>query len=417
LSIDGLDVVDGSISAADVLDGSIGAADVNGTQVQWRVSGVCPDGQFVRSVNQDGTLNCGLDSTSIGDITAVTAGTGLLGGSPSGEAALAVSFAGPGAAPTVARSDHTHQMGASTTNTAAGAQAMQSVTTGDSNTALGESSLTALTTGLFNTAVGRRALALLTDASQNTAVGALALNGLSANVLSNTAIGAGALVVLQSGQLNTAVGAAGLFNNTTGSGNVAVGGQALISALGSANIGIGANAGSGLTNGDFSIYIGNDGDNESNTIRIGSSPTQSRAFLAGVRGVATDTNDAVPVVIDGKGQLGTVSSSRRFKEDIADLGDIGRRIQQLRPVHFRYRQAAADGSHPRQYGLIAEEVAAVLPELVARDAAGEIETVKYHILPTLLVAEVQRLERERARQAQEIAELRALVNSLAHRGR
>ena len=403
------------IDGSDVLDGSIGAGDVDTAQVQRRVSGVCPAGQFVRSVNQDGTLNCGLDATSIGDITAVTAGAGLLGGGATGDVALTVSFAGPGVAPTVARSDHTHQAGSSTTNTAAGAQAMSSVTTGDSNTALGESSLGAMTTGLLNTAVGRRALALLTEASQNTAVGALALNGLSSNVLNNTAIGAGALVVLQSGQLNTAVGALGLFNNTSGSGNVAVGGQALISALGSANIGLGANAGSGLTNGDFNIYVGNDGANESSTIRIGSSPTQNRAFLAGVRGVTTGIADAVLVVIDSNGQLGTVSSSRRFKQDIADLGDVGRRIQQLRPVHFRYRQAAADGSHPLQYGLIAEEVAAVLPELVAHDAAGEIETVKYHILPTLLLAEVQRLERERARQAQEIAELRAIVNALTQR--
>jgi len=105
--------------------------------------------------------------------------------------------------------------------------------------------------------------------------------------------------------------------------------------------------------------------------------------------------NAVPVVIDSAGQLGTVSSSRRFKEDIADLGEVARGIQGLRPVRFRYTAPFANGARPVQYGLIAEEVEKVLPALVAYDTEGKPETVMYHVLPTLLVSEVQRLERER----------------------
>ncbi|MFN7979510.1 MAG: tail fiber domain-containing protein [Vicinamibacterales bacterium] len=130
---------------------------------------------------------------------------------------------------------------------------------------------------------------------------------------------------------------------------------------------------------------------------------QTRAFIAGIRAVTTGANDAIPVVIDSTGQLGTVSSSARTKHDIADLpADVGARLQQLRPVQFRYNQAFANGEQPLQYGLIAEEVEQVLPELVAMGKDGAPETVKYHVLPSLLLAEVQRLSRE-------VAELRALL--------
>jgi hypothetical protein len=113
-----------------------------------------------------------------------------------------------------------------------------------------------------------------------------------------------------------------------------------------------------------------------------------------VRGITTGNNDAVPVLIDSGGQLGTVSSSRRFKEDIQDMGDASRGLMRLRPVTFRYRQAFADGSKPIQYGLIAEEVADVYPDLVAHSADGQIETVKYQLLDVMLLNEVQRQQAE-----------------------
>lgn len=104
--------------------------------------------------------------------------------------------------------------------------------------------------------------------------------------------------------------------------------------------------------------------------------------------------------------------SRRTKDDIADLGYTSRAILKLRPVQFTYRQPFADGSRPVQYGLIAEEVAEIMPELVARSRNGDIETVKYHVLPTLLLAEVQRLERARAGAESERDELRSRVETL-----
>ena len=119
-----------------------------------------------------------------------------------------------------------------------------------------------------------------------------------------------------------------------------------------------------------------------------------KTFIAGVRGITTVNPNAIPVVIDSAGQLGTVSSSRRFKEDIHDMADASRRLLQLRPVTFRYTQAYADGAKPIQYGLIAEEVAEVFPELAVRGADGQVETVHYETLNVLLLNELQRQERQ-----------------------
>src|SRR5207247_8768608 len=117
-------------------------------------------------------------------------------------------------------------------------------------------------------------------------------------------------------------------------------------------------------------------------------------FVGGVRGVTTASNDAVPVLIDSAGQLGTVNSSRRYKEDIHDMGDASRGLLRLRPVTFRYRKAFDDGSKPIQYRLIAEEVAEVYPDLVARSADGQIEAVRYQLLDVMLLNELQRQQAE-----------------------
>ena len=113
-----------------------------------------------------------------------------------------------------------------------------------------------------------------------------------------------------------------------------------------------------------------------------------------IRGVTTGHPSGIPVLIDALGQLGTISSSRRFKEDIHDMGDATDRLLDLRAVLFRYKQAFADGEKPIQYGLIAEEVAEVFPELVVYDEEGRPETVKYHLLSTMLLNELQK-EHER----------------------
>lgn len=121
---------------------------------------------------------------------------------------------------------------------------------------------------------------------------------------------------------------------------------------------------------------------------------QGSFFAAAVRGITSGNNDAVPVLIDSSGQLGTVSSSQRFKEDIADMGDASGGLMRLRPVTFRYTKPFADGSKPIEYGLIAEEVAEVSPDLVAHSADGQIETVKYQVLDSMLLNEVQRQQAE-----------------------
>lgn len=173
--------------------------------------------------------------------------------------------------------------------------------------------------------------------------------------------------------------------------------------------------GSVLSAGSFNIYVGAQagGATESNTIRVGRSAQQTRAFIAGIRGTTTGNNNAQTVVIDGAGQLGTVSSSRRTKFDIAGLdAAVTSALQALRPVQFRYRRAFADGSTPLQYGLIAEEVQDVLPELVATDHEGQPASVKYHVLPALLLADVQRLERERQALQAEVAGQRRAIGEL-----
>jgi hypothetical protein len=119
--------------------------------------------------------------------------------------------------------------------------------------------------------------------------------------------------------------------------------------------------------------------------------------------------DAIPVMIDSAGQLGTVSSSRRFKEDIRDMASTSQRLLQLRPVTFRYRQPFGDGSKPVQYGLIAEEVAEVFPELAVRGADGEVETVQYQTLSVLLLNELQKLQRAANRQEDLLREQRRNV--------
>ena len=278
-------------------------------------------------------------------------------------------------------------------NTASGFDALKFNSTGKHNTASGFAALESNTTGGSNTASGVGALAGNTTGNGNTASG---LNALYFNNASyNTASGYAALESNTTGTDNTASGAEALLYNTTGSNNIAIGVNAAlnVSAENSSNIEIGSEGSSG----------------DSGAIRIGTSPNQSSFFAAGVSGVTTGLNDAVPVLIDSNGQLGTVSSSRRFKEDIQDMGNASEGLMRLRPVTFRYKKLFDDGSKPIQYGLIAEEVAEVYPDLVARSGDGQIETVKYQLLDPMLLNEVQRQQKEMQAQQTEIRDQKALV--------
>jgi hypothetical protein len=285
-----------------------------------------------------------------------------------------------------------------------------SPTSSPSNVFLGQQAGNTTMTGYNNTAVGLAALLNDTTGGGNTAIGAGALS-VNTTANNNTAIGGSALAENTAGAANTATGGSALLHNTTGNVNVANGAAALLNnTTGSDNIAIGNSAGSNLTTGNDSIDIGNPGmAGESATIRMGTSGTHTRAFLAGVRGVTTGLNDAVAVMIDSAGQLGTVSSSRRFKQDIADMGDASLGLMRLRPVTFRY-PASLDPTGSRQYGLIAEEVAEAFPDLAVFDKDGRSETVRYHVLIPMLLNEVQKDRRTIADLASRLERLEVLVN-------
>jgi hypothetical protein len=159
---------------------------------------------------------------------------------------------------------------------------------------------------------------------------------------------------------------------------------------------------------------------ESGVIRIGTvtgtTSTQSATYVAGIYGVKTATAGTA-VFIDSSGQLGTVSSSIRYKEDVQPIADASERLMKLRPVKFRYKKADASGAKPIQYGLIAEEVAKVYPELVVRDATtGRIDGVRYDELAPMLLNEIK-LEKQQFTerldaQAAQVRELQAAVLAL-----
>jgi endosialidase-like protein len=235
----------------------------------------------------------------------------------------------------------------------------------------------------------------------------------------NTAVGARALAANSTGANNVAVGRDALVGNVGGINNIAIGRAALADSIdGIQNIAIGAAAGAALTSGSGNIYIGSVGlAVENDTLRIGSG--LSRAFIAGIAGQGVDGATDAPVLVDANHKLGTSPSSRRVKQDIADMAEASQDLRRLRPVTFRYRPEAGRGS-TLQYGLIAEEVAEVYPELVVRDGAGAPQTVKYHVLPALLLNELQRQARMLAEKDQELqaqrgqlAELAATVAALA----
>lgn len=258
----------------------------------------------------------------------------------------------------------------------------------------------------FNTADGTFALANVTSGCDDSAFGYQALlNDTTGG--ENTAVGVNALVGSSSlwvtGSSNTAVGMSALNSDSTGSNNTAVGRLALqANTSGHNNIAVGYEAGENLTTGNNDIDIGNAGvGGESDKIRIGTSGTQTAAYIAGISGAPMSTGDVV--VVDSAGQLGVFTSSARYKRDIQAMGGRSQGLLKLRPVTFRYKQ---DPQGERQYGLIAEEVAQVYPELVGHGPDGKVQTVRYHELIPMLLNELQHEFAQLQRQQREISELK-----------
>jgi hypothetical protein len=301
-------------------------------------------------------------------------------------------------------------LGSNTTgsaNTATGFEALLSNTTGRNNTACGVEALVSNTTGRNNTACGVSALLSNTTGNGNTANGRAALQSNTTGDF-NTATGNFALFSNSTGSENLAYGSGALFSNTTGNSNAAYGGDGLFgNTTGSFNVAIGFEAGSGLTTGDNNINIGayvSGSAGESNTIRIGTQGVQNATYVAGIMGKTTPRG--TPVFINANGQLGTVQSSARFKEQIKPMGNASEAILTLKPVTFRYKKEI-DPERTPEFGLVAEDVEKLNPDLVVRDADGKAYTVRYEAVNAMLLNEFLKEHRTVQEQQKEIDALKA----------
>jgi hypothetical protein len=291
-------------------------------------------------------------------------------------------------------------------NTAVGTDAFLSNSSGSSNNASGYGALQANTSGSRNNAAGAFALAN-SNGNDNNGVGYVALYANTSGTLNN-AVGNFSLFANTTGSNNSAVGYGALYKNTTGSNNNAQGFYALQNnTTGSNNIAVGQYAGTSLTTGSSNIDIGNYGvAGESGVIRIGSSATQVAAYMAGV---STSTITGAAVYVSSSGRLGVLASSERYKTSVAPMGARTDNLLQLRPVTFHLK---SEPQGPLQYGLIAEQVAQIYPELVIRDDAGKIQGVRYDALAPMLLNEVQQQKAQLSEQGAEIRDMRKQVAEL-----
>ena len=306
-------------------------------------------------------------------------------------------------------------------NCAFGAFGLFNNTNGFSNNAVGDSALLSNVHGAQNTAVGDLALANndITGAGLgnfNTAVGAETLLA-NTNGDSDNAVGAYALSANTTGVFNQAMGVLALSSNTTGAANIAVGDSALGSLAGSSsfNTVIGDLAGGNLTGGSDNIYIGATSGGpavESGAIRIGDPLFVSGCWIAGIFGNLTP---GVPVYINALGKLSTTPSSQRYKEDIKRMEKASEALFALNPVTFRYKKEF-DATGTPQFGLVAEEVAKVNPDLVYRDNDGKIYSVRYEAVNAMLLNEFIKehriVEKQQATMASQEAQIKWLTETV-----
>jgi hypothetical protein len=284
-------------------------------------------------------------------------------------------------------------------NTAVGSEALQNDTEGGAEVAVGFQALLDNTSGNYNVAIGADAMVDNTTGRDSVAIGYTALqNGTTG--YGNVACGFGAMVFNGTGSSNTAVGndamanssggkntalGSDAMNGATGSENTAVGGWAGINLAGNNNIVLGYFAAQNVTSGANNIEIGNLGAKKDDAvIRIGDIKTQKKTFVAGINGVTVSSG--VAVVVDKMGQLGVMTSSARFKDDIQPMKDASDVLLSLQPVTFRYKKELDSLGTP-QFGLVAEQVAKVDPDLVARDDSGQPYAVRYEAVNAMLLNE------------------------------
>jgi len=307
-------------------------------------------------------------------------------------------------------------------NTAEGQNALFSLATGTYNTAVGFLSLESDIAGQFNTAIGAGALlANVGDPStgagtENTATGAGALLS-NTNALDNTADGAFALFSNTRGSGNTATGAAALERNTTGAGNTAIGQAALnenvtgsfntaigtaalLAASGDSNTVVGSGAGGSVGGADHVICIGQGvaGANVDNSCYIGS--------------IWNQPGGSQPVYVNSDGKLGLLVSSRRFKDEIKPIANASAVIYALEPVSFRYKPEI-EPTRPRGFGLIAEDVEKISPDLVTRGVDGKVNSVRYDQVNAMLLNEFLKAHRKVQELEKEMAALNAQLKDQA----
>jgi len=300
-------------------------------------------------------------------------------------------------------------------NSAFGAHALQNNTDGQSNSAFGSYALSSNTTGLTNTAIGLGAMLSNTEGSNNTAIGFDALLSNTAGH-QNTATGWNALYFNTVGHFNTADGMQALLSNTEGLSNTALGwGALLTNETGSNNTAIGVRAGENIT-GNFNICIGSQVGGflgENNTIRIGDNlPPQtdeSACYIGGIHNQVAA--NGLTVLVGSNGKLGTTVSSRRFKEEIEPLDKTSEVLFALKPVSFRYKKEI-DPAGVRQFGLVAEDVEKVNPDLVGRDVQGKPTAVRYDQVNAMLLNEFLKEHRRNEEQAATIARLEQQIETL-----
>jgi hypothetical protein len=312
-----------------------------------------------------------------------------------------------------------------------GLDALHNNTSGVENEADGVGALYSNTTGSDNTAVGFQALFSNIDGAFNTAFG---MNALYNNIhgVRNSVFGGG-LENLTSGDSNTAIGQASMLNAVTVNFNTALGRRSLFRTQGDQNTGLGFFAGSNLQDGGTNnIYVGNVGPDpigsESNTIRIGTQtattatignppieshpmPAHTGTYIAGIFGSSTIT-PGMPVYVDSNGKLGTLPSSERFKKDVKPMTNASEKIFSLKPVTFRYKPEVTRDPTP-QFGLVAEEVAKVDPDLVVHNANGKIQSVRYEAVNAMMLNELIKEHRQVQEQQNQIDKLTAQLKEQA----
>jgi hypothetical protein len=298
-----------------------------------------------------------------------------------------------------------------TNNTAIGSQALFSLTTGVQNTAVGAQALKS-NTAVQNTADGFQALALNTTGFGNTATGWRALVA-NTTGLHNTADGFSALLRNTMGSHNTASGDDALSANTTGSFNTVDGAHSLVvNSTGSGNTVLGFGAGNSVTTANNVICIG---------ANVAGANVTNSCFIGNIFGA--DATGGDPVFITSNGKLGTINppSSARFKEEIKPMSKASEAILALKPVTFRYKKEFDPNGVP-QFGLVAEEVERVSPDLVKRDRDGKLQTVRYDAVNAMLLNEflkehrtVEELQANAAEQQKEIKALATIVKEQAAR--